>query len=77
MPRVAAVAGGWQVGSVIRNPEVSVLVPVLLAAIADPAKHTRPTLEVRATLLPFNYDCVNASAGSRWVNLRFVAPSYR
>jgi hypothetical protein len=36
-----------QVGSVIRNPEVSVLVPTLLAAIADPAKHTRNTLEVR------------------------------
>lgn len=35
-----------QVGSVIRNPEVSVLVPVLLAAIADPGKHTRNTLEV-------------------------------
>ncbi len=35
-----------QVGSVIRNPEVSVLVPTLLAAIADPGKHTRSTLEV-------------------------------
>jgi hypothetical protein len=35
-----------QVGSVIRNPEVSVLVPVLLGAIADTAKQTRPTLEV-------------------------------
>ncbi len=36
----------------IRNPEVSVLVPVLLAAIADPAKHTRPTLEVLAAPRP-------------------------
>ena len=46
-----------QVGSVIRNPEVSVLVPTLLAAIADPGKHTRNTLEVchrcRCAAIPF------------------------
>lgn len=42
--------GHVQVGSVIRNPEVSGLVPVLLAAIADTSKHTRPTLEVRPAL---------------------------
>lgn len=34
-----------QVGSVIRNPEVAVLVPALLAAIADPSKATRKTLD--------------------------------
>lgn len=35
----------FQVGSVIRNPEVAVLVPALLAAIADPSKATRKTLD--------------------------------
>jgi hypothetical protein len=33
------------VGSVIRNPEVAVLVPKLLAAIADPNLHTKGTLD--------------------------------
>ena len=45
--------GAAQVGSVIRNPEVSVLVPTLLAAIADPGKHTRNTLEARHCCLCF------------------------
>jgi hypothetical protein len=35
-----------QIGSVIRNPEVSGLVPHLLAAIADPNGATRPALDV-------------------------------
>jgi len=33
------------VGSVIRNPEVALLVPKLLAAIAEPNAHTRGTLD--------------------------------
>jgi len=45
--RMSAAVLRAQVGSVIRNPEVSVLVPTLLAAITDPGKHTRATLEVR------------------------------
>lgn len=45
--RMSAAVLQAQVGSVIRNPEVSVLVPTLLAAITDPGKHTRATLEVR------------------------------
>jgi hypothetical protein len=35
-----------QVGSVIRNPEVQALVPVLLTAISEPSKATRSTLDV-------------------------------
>lgn len=34
-----------QVGSVIRNPEVSQLVPVLLAAIGDPNTAGKPALD--------------------------------
>ena len=34
-----------QVGSVIRNPEVAALVPALLAAISEPNKNTRATLD--------------------------------
>lgn len=33
------------IGSVVRNPEVSRLAPVLLTALSDPAKGTKPALE--------------------------------
>ncbi len=35
-----------QIGSVIRNPEVSSLVPALMAAIADPNAATKPALSL-------------------------------
>lgn len=38
--------GPPQIGSVIRNPEVSSLVPSLLAAIADPNANTRAALDI-------------------------------
>jgi len=37
-------SGLWQIGSVIRNPEVQALVPVLLKAYADP-KYTGDALK--------------------------------
>mmetsp|Transcript_38682 Transcript_38682/g.62654 ORF Transcript_38682/g.62654 Transcript_38682/m.62654 type:complete len:1156 (-) Transcript_38682:392-3859(-) len=33
------------IGSVIRNPEISALVPLLLSALGDPNQHTRASLE--------------------------------
>ena len=33
-----------QIGSVIRNPEIAAIVPVLLAALSDPSLHTRKAL---------------------------------
>jgi hypothetical protein len=36
----------WQVGSVIRNPEIAALVPTLLLSIADPNEHTKTSLDL-------------------------------
>ncbi|KAJ0966557.1 hypothetical protein J5N97_023474 [Dioscorea zingiberensis] len=35
-----------QVGSVIKNPEISALVPTLLMALSDPNEHTRHSLDI-------------------------------
>uniref|UniRef100_A0A0D9VYB3 TOG domain-containing protein n=1 Tax=Leersia perrieri TaxID=77586 RepID=A0A0D9VYB3_9ORYZ len=35
-----------QVGSVIKNPEISALVPILLAALTDPNNHTKHSLDI-------------------------------
>lgn len=36
----------YQVGSVIRNPEIAALVPTLLISIADPNEHTKTSLDL-------------------------------
>lgn len=36
----------FQVGSVIRNPEIAALVPTLLISIADPNEHTKTSLDL-------------------------------
>uniref|UniRef100_A0A0E0KIC1 TOG domain-containing protein n=1 Tax=Oryza punctata TaxID=4537 RepID=A0A0E0KIC1_ORYPU len=35
-----------QVGSVIKNPEISALVPILLSALTDPNNHTKHSLDI-------------------------------
>uniref|UniRef100_J3LSA3 TOG domain-containing protein n=1 Tax=Oryza brachyantha TaxID=4533 RepID=J3LSA3_ORYBR len=35
-----------EVGSVIKNPEISALVPILLAALTDPNNHTKHSLDI-------------------------------
>ena len=35
-----------QVGSVIKNPEISALVPILLSALTDPNDHTKHSLDI-------------------------------
>ena len=36
----------FQVGSVIKNPEISALVPILLSALMDPNAHTKHSLDI-------------------------------
>lgn len=47
----------FQVGSVIRNPEIAALVPTLLISIADPNEHTKTSLDLllqaRSSFRPF------------------------
>jgi hypothetical protein len=43
--QVASRAALKQIGSVIRNPEILTLVPVLLAALNDPTVHTKRALQ--------------------------------
>jgi len=38
-----------QIGAVIRNPEISALVPALLAAISEPASNTAPAIQALIT----------------------------
>lgn len=38
-----------QVASIIKNPEVSMLVPVLLSALASPNQHSKEALEILLT----------------------------
>ena len=37
---------GFQVGSVIRDPEIAALVPTLPISIADPNEHTKTSLDL-------------------------------
>ena len=43
----------FQVGSVIKNPEINALVPILLSALTDPNDHTKHSLDI---LLQVNLD---------------------
>ena len=36
----------FQVGSVIKNPEISALVPTLLKGLSDPNEHTKYSLDI-------------------------------
>jgi hypothetical protein len=36
----------FQVGGVIKNPEISALVPILLSALTDPNNHTKHSLDI-------------------------------
>nr|CAB3493441.1 unnamed protein product [Digitaria exilis] len=40
-----------EVGSVIKNPEISALVPILLAALTDPNDHTKHSLDILLQVL--------------------------
>lgn len=74
-PKVSAAAKEAlnEVGSVIRNPEVSRLVPLLLSAVADPAKNNKAALgTLLRTVFVNTIDAASLVSNSLCIMARFI-----